>query len=53
MKDFILRFDMHNYGIYVWSAYAIVFSGLTITFFTTVRRGKNIRSQLKKRLINS
>ncbi len=49
MKDFIGVLNMHGYGVYIYSAYAIVLSALSLHFIKAVRHSKDIRKAIIKR----
>lgn len=48
MNSFFNVFNMHGYGVYVYSAYAIVISALSLHIFKTIKRAKYITKYIKK-----
>lgn len=49
MNSFIDVFNMHGYGFYVYSAYAIVISGLSMHLFGAIKRAKYVKTVISKR----
>ena len=46
MKEIMTILDMHGYGVYVYSSYAIVLSALGLHFFLAIKGSRKIHKQL-------
>lgn len=49
MNEFLNVFNMHGYGFYVYSAYGIVLSALSLYLFSAFKRAKYIKTVISKR----